>query len=245
MKTAKTHVKGAFIVTKKLCAVLVLAALVAGGLSAQASIGLGGYLGGDFGGGFEASASYLGFSMDMALKTPYFGGGGYLFFDVTYAELFFGFFSGGGPISLSYQVTGLPSEAYELDLTYTNLSFGALGKYPVSIGKSLSVFPLLGIEYLIFTTVKDKSSGEEYSDAVDFSSLWFKLGGGLDFAVTRQLYVRLEALYGLRLANKGEKDIKAEMDPTVDLIESAGGSGESKTRLGHGFTAKLALGFKF
>jgi hypothetical protein len=69
------------------------------------------------------------------------------------------------------------------------------------------------------------------------------VGGGLDFVVADNIFIRLEALYGLRLANKIEKDLKTNMDPIIDMAKAAGASGESKTQLGHGLTVKVALGY--
>jgi opacity protein-like surface antigen len=232
---------------KKVALFLAMAVLGAGSLAAQMSIGAGGYVGGDFGGGYQASISAMGVSADTVMKLPYFGGGGFVFLDAQYVELFTGFFTGGGTMSMTAKATGVPgiqNESLESDLTYSNLSLGILGKYPISISEAISFFPLLGIDYLISTAVKEKSSGTEYSDYKDFSSFWFKLGGGLDFAVADNIFVRLEALYGLRLANKIEKDLKKNMDPLIDAAKAAGASGESKTRLGHGLTVKLALGYK-
>jgi opacity protein-like surface antigen len=74
----------------------------------------------------------------------------------------------------------------------------------------------------------DKSSG-------DFSALWFKLGGGLDYDITNNIYLHSEALYGLRLANKVENDMKDSIPDSAD----------PKTRLGHGLNVKLAVGYKF
>jgi hypothetical protein len=80
---------------------------------------------------------------------------------------------------------------------------------------------------------------DEVVDSGDFSALWFKFGGGLDFAFMQKLYLRLEALYGIRLANTLEKDMK-------DMVEDLPGADvEVKNLLGHGLTAKLAVGYKF
>jgi hypothetical protein len=84
--------------------VLVLAAFAVGGLFAQEdsekpkkafsiSAGIGGFASGDFGGGFEDTTK----SGDVSkYETPYFGGGGYAYFDATYAELTIGFSVGSG-----------------------------------------------------------------------------------------------------------------------------------------------------
>jgi hypothetical protein len=111
-----------------------------------------------------------------------------------------------------------------------------LGKYPFGITKQLSLFPLLGINYQIM--LSSKIDGNEYQrdgedSPMDFSALWFKLGLGVDFEFIPKLYGRLEALYGLRLPNKAENDMKDDWGD------------DAKTRLGHGLTVKLAIGYKF
>jgi opacity protein-like surface antigen len=221
---------------KKCLTILVIAALSAGGIFAQEqeqgnetpkkdfglSAGAGGFIGGDFGGGVKVDSS--------SLETPYFGGGVYAFFDATYAELSLGFFGGGGKMKPA-----------EIDWSIMSLNIGLLGKYPVSIDSKLLVFPLLGIDYQIVTSSKDKDGNDlkfgEDSGPGDFSALWFKLGGGLDFAVAEKLYLRFEALYGIRLANKFENDYVKDYK---DM-----GSDDVTTRLGHGLTAKLAVGYRF
>jgi opacity protein-like surface antigen len=235
---------------KKLVLFSVLAALVAGGAFAQTeptqsepaqpestqpafgiklSAGGGGYFTSDFGGGVEASMN----GQTGSWKIPYFGGGGFAFFDATYAELSVGFFGGGGTMK---QEGGQSNES---DMSYMGLDIGLLGKYPFAISEKLSVFPLLGITYRLMLSVKDEdgeqlknSDGDDASG--DFSALWFKLGGGLDFSLTDQLYLRGGLLYGLRLANKFENDM-------VDSIPS----GDPKALLGHGLEVKISVGYRF
>jgi opacity protein-like surface antigen len=234
---------------KKGLFVLVLAAFAAGGLWAQQeqkpkpkpqtafgiSAGAGALIGGDFGGGIDASQSGYSIKYEM----PYFGGGGYAFFDATYAELTLAFFGGGGKVKGSE--TG--SETEEDDWSITNFNIGLLGKYPFAINDKLSLFPLLGIDYHICLSAK--IDGKEYKNSDgdeapgDFSALWFKFGGGGDFALTEKIYLRLEALYGIRLANKAETDLK-------DQFKDMGfDEGDIKTLLGHGLEVKLAVGYKF
>jgi opacity protein-like surface antigen len=222
---------------KKVFFGLVLAAFAAGSLAAlpdfSLSAGAGGYIGGDFGGGIKLEGG----GQEYAIKMPYFGGGGYVFLDATYAELSFGFFGGGG--NAKSDIPGVP---FDTDIGITNLNLGLLGKYPFAVGEKLSVFPLLGIDYQIAVAVKQ--DGKKVDDipgfggsSVDFSALWFKFGGGLDYAVTSNIFARCEALYGLRLPSKFEKDLKDDFsgNPGVDV----------KTRLGHGITVKLAAGYRF
>jgi opacity protein-like surface antigen len=230
---------------KKGLFVLVLAAFAAGGLWAQQeqeqkpqttfgiSAGIGGLIGGDFGGGVETSQS----GNSSKSEWPYFGGGGYAFFDATYAELTLAFLGGGGKIKDS----GTGVETTEENWSITNFNIGLLGKYPFAISDKLSLFPLLGIDYHICLSAKNKD-GKDFKDADgnsrtgDFSAFWFKFGGGGDFALTKKIYLRLEALYGIRLANKDETDLKDEYKKRgVD----------AKTLLGHGLEVKLAAGYKF
>jgi hypothetical protein len=214
--------------------VLVLAAFAAAGAFAlpefKISAGAGGYFTSDFGGGVEASMG----GYTMSVKTPYAGGGGFAFLDATYAELSLGFFGGGGT-SKTEMPAGFGSSE-EIDFSITGLDIGLLGKYPFAVSDKLTVFPLLGITYRVMLSVKEKESGIEYDDPGDFSALWFKLGGGLDYSFTDALFLRGDLLYGLRLANKMEKDMIDDMDyPGAD----------TKALLGHGLEVKLAIGYRF
>jgi hypothetical protein len=210
----------------------VLAAAAAGGAFAlpELKLGAGGYAAGAFGGGVEGF--YRG--RTMSIKVPYSGGGGFAFFDAGYAELSLGVLAGGG----SYEAVEM-GEKDESDMSFTAFDIGLLGKYPIAVTEKLSVFPLLGITYRIMLSVKDKD-GNQYknSDGVeapgDFSALWFKLGGGLDFSFTDHLYLRGGLLYGLRFANTFEKDM-------VDLASEA----DPITLPGHGIEVKIAAGYQF
>jgi opacity protein-like surface antigen len=200
---------------KKLMLLSVLAALAAGGAFAlpefTLSAGAGGYFTSDFGGGVEASEG----GETMSIKTPYFGGGG----------------------KMKNEEPGLTEES---DMSVMGLDIGLLGKYPFAVNEKLSVFPLLGITYRVVLSVKDEDGNKiddsGLADSGDFSALWFKLGGGLDFSFTDQVYLRGEALYGLRLANKFEKDM-------VDMFDEPGV--DTKTLLGHGLEVKVAVGYRF
>jgi hypothetical protein len=231
---------------KKGLVVLFLAVFAAGGLWAQAafsvSAGAGGLVGGDFGGGAEVTGEQLGIPLSSKIETPYFGGGGYVFLDATYAELTFAFFLGGGKYKTSMTYPG-NDNLTEGDWSITNFNIGLLLKYPFAINDAFSLFPLVGVDYGICLSAKyelEEGVSDPVKDAGDLSALWFKAGVGGDFSFTDRIYLRLEALYGIRLANKFETDTKdnyVEMLPGADI--------DAKTSLGHGLTAKLAVGFKF
>jgi hypothetical protein len=227
---------------KKGLVVLVLAAFAAGGVWAQAefsvSAGAGGLFGSDFGGGVDVSGE----TISSKTETPYFGVGGYAFLDATYAELTVAFLAGSGKMKVS-GTSGGNDQSKEKDWLITNLNIGLLLKYPFEINDVFSFFPLLGVDYQLSIStdleVKNDSTGETKKyEAGDFSALWFKAGLGGDIAFTDEIYLRLEALYGIRLANKFETDMKDESEKLpIDL--------DVKTLLGHGLTAKVAVGFKF
>jgi opacity protein-like surface antigen len=211
---------------KKLVLCSVLAVIVAGGVFAlpefKLSAGAGGYFIGDFGGGIETSGSQT-----ISTKTPYCGGGGFAFFDATYVELDLSFFGGWGQFK---QETG--SSTQESAMSPMGLTIGLLGKCPTAVSKKLTIFPLLGIAYRIMLSVNEYQN----SAPSDFSALWFRLGGGMDYSFTDKLFLRSEILYGLRLANKFENDMKSTISSHgVDV----------KTLLGHGFEVKIALGYNF
>jgi opacity protein-like surface antigen len=225
MANAYVHKYEENVMAKKCLLVLVLAGVLAGGVFAQAEFrlgaGVGGYFTSDFGGGVEFTTS------GQSIKTPYDGYGGFLFVDATYAELSFGYFFGSG--TMKFEGGGTPDESY----TGTGLDIGLLVKYPFDVSEMLSVFPLLGATYRAMLSVK-MENGDEDENEEDFSALWFRLGGGVDFSFTDNIYLRGEVLSGLRLANKFENDLVDDM-PSADV----------KPLLGHGLEAKVAVGYRF
>jgi hypothetical protein len=198
------------------------------------SAGVGAYFTSDFGGGVEVSAS----GISGEINTPYAGGGGFAFFDAKYAELSLGFFGGGGTMETKSNGENTNTD----DFSVSGLDIGLLGKYPFAVGQKLSVFPLLGITYrVMLSATVDGEEYEGFGEAIvgkpeDFSALWFKFGGGLDYSFTEKIYLRGTFLYGLRIENKAEKDLK-------NMFETE--AMDTKTLLGHGLEIKVAAGYRF
>ena len=106
--------------------VLALAAFATGGAFAQdeeeggksgtfrLSAGVGGFVSNDFGGGVSISGSIQSMGEGVSnIHAPYFGGGGFVFFDAAYAELTLGFFGGGGKtelFGLFFEDTGITAK---------------------------------------------------------------------------------------------------------------------------------------
>jgi len=172
---------------KKSLLVLVLVATIVGGAYAMPEfkfgMGLGGYLMGEMGGGVEASWGNQSYSIEY----NNFGGGGFAFLDLTFVELSLGYFKTAVfniRENLNGQLTG-----NSMDLNATGLDVGIFIKYPFGINKKLLLFPLLGANYRHMLSVKDED-GRKVDGIGDFSSIWFKLGGGLDFSFTNNLFLR-------------------------------------------------------
>ena len=216
---------------KKIILALVFVSLIIGNAFAQTdlkiSIGAGGYFTSDFGGGVEAKVSGI---KAGTLKTPYAGGGAFVFFDATFLELNLGIFGAGG----EWEEYGYGVGTFKYDVTGSGLDIGLFGKYPIMINDNFSLFPLLGISYRAILSAK--LDGEKADDPGDLSALWFKFGGGIDYSFTENIFFRAGILYGFRLKNKFEKDL-------VDLFDAMGA--KTDTLLGNGLEIKLAIGYRF
>jgi len=168
------------------------------------SVGGGAFFVSGFGGGIKWAGG-------EAVAMPYaVGVGGYLFLDAVYAEAFAGYSAGGG----DWISAAAPSGDYLPYMSRTYINIGVLGKYPLGAGR-WRYFPLLGIEYEAAIAGKleyGDGGGYEFDgadgryDAGSLSNFWVKLGGGGDFKISENLYVRGELLYGVRLANSFESD---------------------------------------
>lgn len=213
---------------KKCVLLLVLLGLILGSAFTQTkwnfSMGAGGYFSNDFGGGFENTNS------GEKMETPYAGGGFFAYFDATFAELSVGMLAAEGSTFDNGATVKTERALYGIDI-------GLFGKFPFHLGEMFTLYPLLGVDYRLMLTAKD--GDYQYQNRknklapIDLSSFWIKAGAGLDFSLNRTLYLRGEALYGIRFINTYEKD-------EIDYI----GTG-ANSLLGHGFTLKLALGYRF
>jgi len=182
---------------KKLVLALLMAALLAGGAFAQININTSAGIGGNFGmhmtsysGGGESESSNI------------IGGGFHAFFDATYAMAKVGMFFGGNSEK---------EEGVTIKTTYTYLSLGLLGKYPIDLG-SFTLFPMLGFEYNMFLSGKrsagDLSSKGNRSDlgkSSDLDMFILQLGAGAYFNITDKIYLRPSLLWGIDLFRNGDE----------------------------------------
>ena len=220
---------------KKLFLLLVLAALVAGGAFAQLSMSGGGglFFSTNFGGGIEERVAAAGGvpAYTIKMNMSFTGVGAYAFFDASYVEISAGFLYGfAGSLNASTSLTGtFATDPIKEKATMMGINFGFLGKYPFHVAPNVVVFPAAGIEYQMFLTTT--IDGDKVSDPGESNSLWIRAGGGFDYYITKTMFIRGTALYGLRFANSWEKDMAKAS--SVDA------------KLGHSITIRAAIGFSF
>jgi hypothetical protein len=230
--------------TKKWLLVLVIAVFAAEGSFAQFSfsVGGGGFFADDSNGGVR-SRSFLLYDAWMIpcdYKFSYSGGGAYVFFDAAYVEASLGFFFGGGEMMVDEPRNWyLDYRKSSVDFALTGFNIGLLYKYPLVIDRSWTLFPLLGID--IRSVLSAKIDGKDYEGILndngkpgDFTALWLQFGGGVDYSLRSNIFLRGEVFFGYRFINKVENDIIDGWrdDLGVDI------------HIGYGLTIKLAIGFR-
>jgi len=215
--------------------ILILAVLVAGGVFAEMSAGVGLTLGMNLAGVGEAKAGVYTEKI-YPMMPSIFNIGAFGFFDATYVETSVSFFFGFGEATYVGETK---------DVMITNLSIGLLGKFPFDIGNGMTIFPAFGVEYQIVLGVS-QDDNDFFKDifrynAIDMSAFWIRFGGGLDYKLGGSIFLRGTALYGIRFNNKMESDIdilwKRDIEDRDDASYNAG--------LKHGFVIRAAIGFSF
>jgi len=229
-----------------------VAGLALGAFSAVSALDLsaggGAFFTSDFGGGMEGkfSGTMYPISIEGAydLKTSFIGGGLYGFFDVTYAEISLGFIGAEVRWDESTEVSVMgqtESEKGKDTCGFAGLSLGLLLKYPIAVSDIITVFPAAGIDYqlILWDNVKflwgDDSPG-------NWNAPIFKFGAGIDIALGEKIFLRSDLLYGIRLANKVEKD---DLENQLKTLPGSFDIKDDKTRLANEVTFKFGIGCKF
>lgn len=180
----------------------------------------------DFGGGLRWDGG-------EQLTMPYYGGGAYLFIDMTYMEAFAGY-SGGTGKWRSASASN-PADLPDMRRSYVNI--GMFLKYPFNV-RNLTVFPLFGVDgglsasgKLIYGDKEEKTLNRATTAA------WTMFGAGVDCDRGGRTYWRAELTYGWRMANKYEEKARSE-------AESVSNPQGVETKLGHGLSLKAGLGVR-
>jgi len=158
------------------------------------------------------------------------------YFDATYALAAFGFKANGNTHTPYKRVAGgtttYPTPSDD-DYAWGFLSFSVLGRYPFALGP-VTIFPLAGIEYDLILYGHDETGAELSTGGLD--QFWFKIGAGSDITISRNLYNRPIALFGLKLLNADEKK---KVQDTLD-------SGASLARItDFAFDGGVQVGWRF
>jgi hypothetical protein len=221
------------------------------------SIGVGGYYGAMYGGsGFENKSIFMGKTIQAFSQThmngTFLGGGGFVFFDIDYLEASVGVCSDS--ISREMWVNSPVIQPEKtIDLNFTALSLGLMGKYTFSKPiKLFSIDPIkffvqLGAEYNLVLLAK--LNGKEAGNPLDWSHLWVKAGFGFDFFVKKTpLFFRFEFLAGLLLPSQAEIDAadnaKRRFEKFFHEEYGTAQSFSGKNFPGWGTTVRLAVGYK-
>jgi opacity protein-like surface antigen len=204
---------------KKILLFISFAVLLVMGLWAKPislSAGGGGLLGYTFT-RYTMEADAPGEKMKSVQTMDRFNYGGFLFFDATYAEFALSFRGGKNSYSEKMDAPG----THTLDKgtgSEMALGFSLLGKYPFTVNEKITLFPLVGVEYLLalqelrkpddWSSTHDRTKGELEADLDKndhtyplsaWNSFTVDVGAGLDFNLKERLFLRNELLFSFRL----------------------------------------------
>jgi len=189
-----------------------------------------------------------------------FNFGGFLFADATWVEFSVGVQGGLNnyietrTISSSGTddiVTKIEGSGSEIMLTLT-----LLGKYPFTLNDKLKLFPLLGVDYQIALMETRKPEGRKRRDRSHpkygesdvngktyplsmWNSLFVVIGGGADYNLTSNLFLRGEVLYSFRLETSYESDALEKAKKGLNAPNPSYGG------LTSGPTLRIATGWRF
>ena len=222
---------------KKIIALFVIFVCVGAALSAQMSFGGGALIDYGVGNGMKWKDG-----KDYEVYGAHaIGFGVFGFVDFTYAEVDVDF-TYNIPFSMYYRSRindkkDSGSESFEGG-NLMMLGLSVLGKYPISMGGGMTVYPAGGFGYNIALIQFDKDGKNAFKDidgesAAEWCSQFsIYLGGGLDYDIDRSLYFRVQALAHIRFSTK-------------EMREWAKDDSNTRTTLGLGPRIKIGLGYRF
>lgn len=209
---------------KKSIAILILLIFAASGLFAQdfsLRAGGGGLFDWSFKNGVENKDKDFYGMRNLSL-------GGFLFFDAAYVEI-------DACFAFGFLTKESPSKSAERAGSLLQGSASILLKYPLDFGR-VTFFPLLGANYNMVFASRDADAVKLYDSISDnfkyLNQIGLLGGAGVDVFLKGSFFLRIEALYELRFANKVMKD---DADAAPDLY----------TTLGMGPRVKVGVGYKF
>ncbi|MCL2600974.1 MAG: hypothetical protein FWD88_07320 [Treponema sp.] len=219
------------------------------------SVGGGGILGGHFT-RYSLEADGPAARMSARQTMNQFDYGVFAFFDATFATLGITFQTGTNNFNESVYVDGTwnPDESRSGQGWETVLGISLLGRWPFRLNDRLTVFPLLGMDYLIsllqrrtdgYGLVYSRDDGLREGDKdgnafslSDWNSFIVRLGGGAEFDMTERFFLRGDLLFGIRLMTRYErKNLDFMKDNSGDSSPNLGG-------LSFGPSVRLSAGWR-
>jgi len=224
---------------KKLILALLLTVFIAAGAFAQIGLSVGG------GGLFDLSGNN-GVKITLKDDKEYSGFrntsiGGFIFFDVTYAELNV-YFAHGSLAVVTVDKDGnktVNGDGAFKSLSAMQLGFSLLGKVPFQVGEKFTFFPLLGVDYNMVISVKDEDKNKDENPGY-WNQFGFLAGVGGDINLSKSLFLRMEGLFHIRLPSKNAKDAEA-----AGKLLAVGTDAKVKATWGMGPQIKLGIGYRF
>ena len=175
----------------------------------------------------------------------YLGFGGWFFADARFVELSIGIM--GGPLTVRERnawtnITWSGDETQEIQGSFIALDISLLGKFPFALGRSgVSLFPLAGIGYSIVLASNVDGRMNMGSrmlfveNAASLSTFSIKFGGGADFDLSENVFLRTSVLGNYRFAAGRFSEVADDMENPPNLNVNNGGLG---------VTVKLGIGFR-
>ena len=131
----------------------------------------------------------------LSYKTQSYDIGGFAFGDCTYALLNIGYMQQNITMSSNTKTTGATTSSDDENATMTQkaIVLDLLGKFPFAPNDSFALYPLLGLGARI--KLADSNEGVTWA-------LSLKTGFGIDYGMTRHLFLRFQALFSLQLTQE-------------------------------------------
>jgi hypothetical protein len=188
--------------------------------------------------------------------------GAFAFFDFTYGIFSVAFQSANNSYSEIMTIAGerIPNTDQIGTGSEMSINLSLMGKYPFKLNDSLSLFPMLGIEYQIALRQRRHPDGELYNydrtkgewitdrdkDGNPFplsawNAIMINIGVGLDYFFTGNMFLRSKVIMGFRLPTGYELGaLEVIKNPPTNIVTEPKLGGINGTP-----TLKIALGYRF
>jgi hypothetical protein len=155
-----------------------------------------------------------------AIRNRWFDFGVYAFFDAQYMEFDLGYF---GAASGKYVQSNFGHSNYDFETEYNNLNISYLDlalmvKYPFKLS-SLRIPIFAGFAYSVNLShdYSHKSNSPDVSKK-DWDQMWIKLGMGLDYDLSPNVFLRASFSLAIPLITEDWKDRAQDIDSWLGMV---------------------------